>query len=115
MRQRQAAVPWLSRAPSPAAISAAVICPSSVSSSGATAAYTPGWTRCSPPERNARSIAERLTPAASNCARADDAVLLARDRANCVRIGFGFRARSQRSSRTTPSSGRALCRRYTRL
>ena len=41
MRQRQAAVPWLSRAPWPAANRAARRCPSSVSSSGATAAYTP--------------------------------------------------------------------------
>ena len=41
MRQRQAAVAWLSRAPSPAASSAAMRSPSSVSSSGATAEYTP--------------------------------------------------------------------------
>ena len=48
MRQRQAAVPWLSRAPSPAASSAALSCPSSVSSSGATAAYTPAMDAMQP-------------------------------------------------------------------
>ena len=48
MRQRQAAVPWLSSAPSPAANSAARRCPSSVSSSGATAAYTPAMDAVQP-------------------------------------------------------------------
>jgi hypothetical protein len=38
MRQRQAADPWLRRAPSPAASTAATRYPSSVSSSGATVA-----------------------------------------------------------------------------
>ena len=45
-RQRQAAVPWLSRAPSPAANSAAVMRASSSGSSDATAAYTPACMRC---------------------------------------------------------------------
>jgi hypothetical protein len=68
-RQRQAAVPWLSIAPSPAANRAATSCPSSVRSPGATAEYTPECTRKSLPARTARPIDERLPPAASSCAR----------------------------------------------
>ena len=110
MRQRQAAVPWLSRAPSPAASSAAMSCPSSVSSSGATAEYTPAWTRCSLPELQ-RAVDRRAAHAGRQQLRpGHDARLLGRERANCSGLAFGFRALIRDSSGMPPSSAPPPCR-----
>ena len=93
MRQRQAAVPWLSRAPSPAASSAATRCPSSVSSSGATAAYTPAMDAVQP-ARAQRAIDRRAADAGRQQLRPrhDSGLLAARSRELRPGLAFGFRA-----------------------